>query len=56
MGASSGTYGDYGFGVTPDSSGNIYVSGHTYRGYNDYIKDNSQYLIVHRLGPRLTFS
>ena len=41
MGASSGTYGDYGFGVTPDSSGNIYVSGHTYRGDFDGKKDNS---------------
>ena len=39
--ASSGTYGDYGFGVTPDSSGNIYVSGHTYRGDFDGKKDNS---------------
>ena len=41
LGASSGTYGDYGFGVTPDSSGNIYVSGHTYRGDFDGKKDNS---------------
>jgi len=41
MGASSGTYGDYGFDVTPDSSGNIYLSGHTYRGDFDGKIDNS---------------
>ena len=41
LGASSRTFGDSGFGVTPDSSGNIYLSGHTWRSNLDGKIDNS---------------
>ena len=41
LGASSGRFGDRGFGVTPDSSGNIYLSGDTWRSNLDGKIDNS---------------